>query len=111
MNAAAKALADTNWVEGNIFSMSLLKKRMITIILIIAVLLSALAIVYVKTFNRRMFSQLQAQYDMRDKLQVEWGQLLLEQSTWATSSRIQHIAQNNLHMLMPEARSIVLVKE
>jgi len=37
------------------------------------------------------------------KLDIEYGQLQLELSTWATHPRIEKIARDRLHMVTPDA--------
>lgn len=74
------------------------------------VLASAFAVIDAKHESRKRFAQLQALEKQRDKMDVEWGQLQLEQSTWATHSRVEQIARKQLQMVMPNTRSIVIVK-
>jgi len=45
---------------------------------------SAVATVYVQHYRRMQFVELRTLERERDAMQVEWGQLKLEQSTWAT---------------------------
>ncbi len=52
---------------------------------------------------------LQALERDRDGMQVEWGQLQLEQSVWATHDRIQEIARERLDLYTPPAETVVLV--
>jgi cell division protein FtsL len=40
---------------------------------------------------------------------VEWGQLQLEQSTWATHARIEKIAARTLQMRVPDAKRIQVI--
>jgi cell division protein FtsL len=42
---------------------------------------------------------------------VEWGQLQLEQGTWATHSRVERIARKKLHMVNPKMEAVVIVKQ
>ena len=63
-----------------------------------------------KNFERHLFSELQILQQERDGLEVEWGQLLLEQSTWATPSRVQRFAKEELSMAMPSASQLILVE-
>jgi len=76
----------------------------------LAVFATAVAVVYVKHSSRKLFVELQALERGRDALNVEWGQLHLEQSTWATHGRIESIARGQLGMQVPAADAIVLVK-
>ncbi len=111
MNAASKALAQTNWHQGKLFSWHISKSNFLTLILLMAVVFSALSVIYVKTLNRHLFSELAIEQQIRDKLQVRYGQLLLEQSSWATPARVSQIAKNNLQMITPATDTIVVIKQ
>ncbi len=74
-----------------------------------AVLATAVAVVVVKQVSRERFVSLQALERMRDDLNVEWGQLQLEQSTWATHGRIDSVARKRLRMDLPAPEAVVLV--
>ncbi|NOY63615.1 MAG: cell division protein FtsL [Gammaproteobacteria bacterium] len=75
-----------------------------------AVLVSAIGLVYVKHLNRQLFVDLQSLQKNRDALNVEWGQLRLEQSALATHGRVERIAHTKLDMVMPPAAAIVIVR-
>lgn len=83
--------------------------RAIVALLAAAVLLSALAVVDARHENRMLFEQLQQLRKQRDQLNVVWGQLLLEQSTWSTHARIEQLATGKLDMQMPAHAKLVLV--
>lgn len=86
-------------------------KRIILVTLLgLAVLSSALGVVYARHQHRELFIQLQALRAERDRLNIEWGKLQLEQSTWGTHVRIERVARKRLHMEPPEFRDIVVVK-
>jgi len=70
---------------------------------------SAVATVYVQHYRRMQFVELRTLERERDAMQVEWGQLKLEQSTWATHERIERLALKKLDLHMPPAAEIVLV--
>ncbi|MDX1432929.1 MAG: cell division protein FtsL [Gammaproteobacteria bacterium] len=80
-----------------------------TVVLALALLVSAVATVYVQHHRRAQFIELQKLERERDTLQVEWGQLKLEQSTWATHDRIERLALEKLELRLPEAGDVVLV--
>lgn len=84
--------------------------RMFIVLLVAAVFGSALGVVYTQHEARKLFAQLQGLHNARDQLNVEWGQLQLEQSTWATHGRIDAIAREKLGMLIPPPKAVVLVK-
>jgi len=73
------------------------------------VLLSALGVVYSKHHSRKIFVQLQSLEGVRDTLNVEWGQLQLEQSTWAMPNRVERVARTRLGMDAPAPEQIVIV--
>jgi cell division protein FtsL len=79
-------------------------------VLAIALFTSAVATVYVQHHRRMQFVELRTLERERDRLQVEWGQLKLEQSTWATHERIERLALEKLDLHMPPAADIVLVE-
>jgi cell division protein FtsL len=79
-------------------------------LLFVAVLTSALGVVYCKYQSRILFTELQALQALRDELGVEWGRLQLEQSTWAAHGRIETVAGEHLHMHLPSVGSIVTVE-
>ena len=72
-------------------------------------MLCALALVTSQHKARKLFVELQKQQDQARQLEVEYGQLQLEQSTWAMHSRVEKIAANNLQMRVPPATRVHLV--
>ena len=70
---------------------------------------TALSVVWVKHESRKLFATLQALERTRDDLNVEWGRLQLEQSTWATHGRIESVVRAQLQMELPRAEDIVVV--
>lgn len=88
-----------------------LRKFWMISFLIASIFVSAVAVVYIEAMNRMLYIDLQSLQKDRDSLTLQWGQLLLEQSTWATQARIQSIAENKLNMSMPDQSTIVMVKE
>lgn len=109
MNAAARALAQGSLVGIDGRSLTFSRQTIGMILLVIAVLTSALAVVYVKALDRQMFSDLQALQQVHDDLHVQSGQLLLEQNTWAAPARVQVIAEQQLNMIEPTVKEVTLV--
>jgi cell division protein FtsL len=72
--------------------------------------LSALALVYTKHESRKLFVELEALTHERDQLNIEWGQLQIEQSTWATHARIEQVATEDLALVRPEATEIFVIE-
>lgn len=77
-------------------------ERLLTFTLALAVLASALGVVFAQHNSRLSFSGLQLLYAERDTLDIDWGRLQLEQSTLATHSRVEGIASARLRMRLPE---------
>ena len=84
--------------------------RISLLLLIASVLTSALAVVYAKHQARGLFVELQQLERTQDRLDTEWGQLQLEESTWATHGRIESLARSQLEMEIPEPDSLVIVR-
>ncbi|HEY7771848.1 MAG TPA: cell division protein FtsL [Marinagarivorans sp.] len=78
-------------------------------VLWVAVLVSALSVVYVTFDVRRHTQQLAALNDHAQTLQVETGQLLLEKSALAAYARVERIATGELNMRVPTGHEIVVV--
>jgi cell division protein FtsL len=71
---------------------------------------SAMAVVYTKHESRRLFVELESLTEERDELNIEWGQLQIEQSTWATHARIEQVATDDLELMRPEATEIFVIE-
>lgn len=71
---------------------------------------SALALVYTKHEARTLFVELEQLTHERDQLNIEWGQLQIEQSTWATHARIEQVAAEDLELVRPGATDIYVIE-
>jgi cell division protein FtsL len=81
----------------------------VNFILLAALVACALSVVTSQHRARKLFIALQQQQEQSHALDVEWGQLQLEQRTWATPSRIEKVAHEQMRMRVPEsARTRVL---
>jgi len=80
------------------------------LVLIVAVAGSGIAVVYVKHYSRQLFVESQELVRERDRLNVEWGMLQLEQSTWATHGRVEQTARERLQMRIPRRDDVVIIK-
>jgi cell division protein FtsL len=72
--------------------------------------LSAIALVYTKHDSRKLFVELEQLSHERDDLNIEWGQLQIEQSTWAQHARIEQVATEDLSLVRPEATEIFVIE-
>lgn len=77
--------------------------------LLLVVLVSGLSVVRTTHRNRFAFNELQELKDQANHLEVEWGQMLIEQSTFGVGGRIERAAIEQLRMQVPEISSIVMV--
>jgi cell division protein FtsL len=77
---------------------------------IAAVFGSALAVVWSKHRARTSFIELQQLTAQRDQINIEWGQLKLEQSAWATHGRVERMARADLKLVIPKAEDVQLVQ-
>ena len=58
---------------------------------------------------RKLYFELEQQQDLSKKYDTEYGQLQLEQSTWAMHSRIEELATTKLNMQVPDAKRIQVI--
>ena len=72
--------------------------------------LTSIALVYTKHESRKLFVELEEHTHERDDLNIEWGQLQIEQSTWATHARIERVATDDLSLVRPEATEIYVIE-
>ncbi len=110
MNTAVRLLNQNSLSREGIFSVILARIPFVTSLLVLAVLTSALSVVYVTHATRSLTAAIQQTLVERDHLHVQWGQLLLERGTWVTQARIQHVAEQQLDMIIPERKSIIIIK-
>lgn len=109
MNAAAKALTHQQWALEKTFSVSLSKRGLFVSSIIMAILVSAIALIYSQDLSRRLTDQLQRAEQNAQQLQVRSGQLVLEQSTFARQQRLQRIAKSQLGLQAPSRETIIHV--
>ncbi len=84
--------------------------RAVLLLLGALVLMSALAVVYVKFQSRVLFADLQALQADADRMNIEWGQLQLEQSTKLAHGEVEHLARQRLAMIMPSSEQVVVIR-
>jgi cell division protein FtsL len=81
----------------------------LNLILFLLLILTALGTVTSQHKSRKLYFELQQQQDAAKQYAIEWGQLQLEQSTWAKHARIEQIAEKQLQMQVPDAKRIQVV--
>ena len=111
MNAAARLVQQGILSKGFIVSLLLTRAQMTIFILVLALLASGLGIIYTAQETRSLHAALQHNSIDQDRLHVQWGQLLLERGAWIMQDRIQHIAEEQLGMVVPDHKSVVIIHE
>ncbi|HEV2620500.1 MAG TPA: cell division protein FtsL [Frateuria sp.] len=79
-------------------------------ILLLAVLVSAIGVVWTRHESRVLFVELTRLQNQRDELNIEYGRLELEQATWAEPRRIDEEARAKLGMVTPRPQDVQLVR-
>jgi len=79
-------------------------------LLVLLVLVSAVSVVYARHQGRKLFIDLQALGKERDNMDIEWGQLQLEQGTLTTQGQVERAARDRLGMVNLSADNMVIVK-
>ncbi|MCB1888424.1 MAG: cell division protein FtsL [Rhodocyclaceae bacterium] len=82
----------------------------VDIFLVMLVVLSALGVVSAQHESRKLVTAYEHERETMQRLDVEWGQLQLEQSTWANHARVENVAREHLRMRVPDPSSILLVE-
>jgi cell division protein FtsL len=83
---------------------------LLALILAVVCVMSAMALIYTKHESRKLFVELEQLTAERDRLNIEWGQLQIEQSTWATHARIEKVAADELALTRPTASEIFVIE-
>ena len=80
------------------------------IVIVLLVVVTSVGVIYSKHPARKLFVELQALGNERDNMDVDWGQLQLEQSTLSTQGRVELAARDQLGMVSLSADNMVIVK-
>jgi cell division protein FtsL len=80
------------------------------LVLAVSAVASGVWVVRAKHEARQLFIELEELNREQDRLQIDWGRLQLEQSTWATHSRIEALAREKLHLTDPTDEQLVVVQ-
>ena len=81
----------------------------LNLVLLAVLIACALALVTSQHKARKLYVELQQEQELEKRFEVEWGQLQLEQSTWAMHARIEKIATQQLRMRAPSAARTQIV--
>jgi cell division protein FtsL len=92
-----------------------MKKQLFELVgvLLLAVLVTGSAVWIVDTEHRsrQLFIKVEELNREQDRLQIDWGRLQIEQSTWATHPRIETLARERLKLTVPDDEQLVVVIE
>lgn len=80
--------------------------RRLNLLLIIIVLVSAVGTIAAQHQARKRLQALEQERDRSHNLEVEFGQLQLEMSSWAAHTRIEKIAREKLGMQPPDMKKV-----
>jgi cell division protein FtsL len=79
-------------------------------LLLLAVLVAcALGLVTSQHKARKLFSELEREHQRMRELDIEYGRLQLEASTWGLHSRVEKIATGTLGLRAPDPRRVRLI--
>jgi len=78
-------------------------------VLWLTVLASAIAVVRARHEARSLFVQLERLSAERDRLNIEWSQLQLEQSAWSNHGFVERVASDRLRMTLPTPDEVRIV--
>ncbi|MDD2775780.1 MAG: cell division protein FtsL [Gallionella sp.] len=78
--------------------------------LLAAVLMCALSVVLSQHEARKLLSQLQTEKNRAQQMDVEWGQLQLEQGTLSAPGRMANVLENKLEMRLPANENVRFIQ-
>lgn len=78
-------------------------------LLLAGIAVTALGVVLTTFNSRHLLNQLQQLEQERNQLQVEWGQLLLEQSSLVAQGKMEETAISQLGMEVPSMEHVVVL--
>ncbi|MBI5626521.1 MAG: cell division protein FtsL [Nitrosomonadales bacterium] len=85
-------------------------RNSLNVLLLLAVVICALSVVTSQHKARKLYIELQQEKEHAQQMDVEWGQLQLEQSTWATPARVEKIAAQQLQMHLPKSGEVQFIR-
>ncbi len=80
-------------------------------VLWLTVLVSAIAVVRARHEARTLFVQLEQLSAERDRLNIEWSQLQLEQSAWSNPGFVERVASLKRQMKLPTPDEVRIVTQ
>ncbi len=81
----------------------------VNLLLLAALVACGLSLVTSRYQARKLFVALEREQTLARAYEVEYGQLQLEQSTWAMPARIDKVAREQLHLQLPGATRVQVI--
>jgi cell division protein FtsL len=82
----------------------------LNLLLLLVLVVCALGLVTSQHKSRKLFADLEREQERARALEVEYGQLQLEASTWGLHARVERIATRTLGMRAPDPRRVRMVE-
>ena len=82
----------------------------LNLLLLLVLIVCALGLVTSQHKARKLFSELEREQARARELDVEYGKLQLEASTWGLHARIEKVATGTLGMRTPDPRRVRIVE-
>jgi len=108
-----RAIRGFEWSRGRetTHESSSTKSQLVIGLLAILLLVSAFSVIYMKDLSRRLFIQYQHAQHMQQRDEIEWSKLILDEGAWSAQSRVQNIATQQLGMIVPAEKQIIMIQE
>jgi len=82
----------------------------LNLMLLAVLVVCALSLVTSRHQARKLFVELEREQARAHGYETEFGQLQLEQSTWSMPARVEKVAREQLHMLVPPTGRVEVVE-
>jgi cell division protein FtsL len=82
----------------------------LNLLLLLVLVVCALGLVTSQHKARKLFAELEREQERARALEVEYGQLQLEASTWGLHARVERIATGALGLRAPDPRRVRVVE-
>ena len=83
----------------------------LNVILLLVLVACALSLVTSRHQSRKLFVDLEREQARARNYDIEYGQLQIEQSTWAMPTRVEKVAREQLRMQLPGAGRVEAMGE
>lgn len=88
-----------------------METKKLTVILWFLIVISSFGVIKSSYDSRVLFIEWQELLGKSQAYEVEWGQLLIEKSTLASYANLENMAKEELKMVFPTRKQIVVVQE